>query len=110
MRLITRFFIYALLITGLYIWLTPVVRNLWLKSEVSQHSSEQARASSYFPLEQDRWLTFDVTNKSRLFRFYFHAALFPNKNVNKLSYEIKYQWLDGKGTVLAENIYHINCR
>ncbi len=110
MRRMTQLLMSILLIIGLYIWLTPVIRDLWEKTQSSQYRSEQARASSYFPLEQDKWLTFDIANKSRLFRFYFHAALLPNNEEGNLRYRIKYQWLDGAGSLLAENIYHINTR
>jgi hypothetical protein len=110
MRWITQLLICILLIISLYIGLTPVLRELWLQSNISNESPEKARASSYFPLSQDKWLTFEIANQSRLFRFYFHAALRPNKLDTNLSYEIQYQWLDSTGMLIAENIYHINTR
>lgn len=110
MRKLTQLLIYLLLFSALYIWLAPTIKEIWLQSKIAQNSPEQARASSYFPLEGKKWLTFDIANQSRLFRFYFHAALMPNNEEQNLSYEIQYQWLDVNAEIIAENIYHINTR
>ncbi|MFY0641078.1 MAG: hypothetical protein JXR16_08535 [Bermanella sp.] len=110
MRRITQLLIYIAIIFSLYVWLAPIVRDLWLQPKAVQHSSEKARSSSFFPLEDNQWLTFDIANQSRLFRFYFHAALLPANEIKSLSYEIQYQWLGDNGNVLSENIYHINTR
>ncbi len=110
MRWLTQFIILIILITGLYIWFSPLIRDLWLQSKLSEIDPQQARASSFFPLKKGQWLNFDIANQSRLFRFYFHAGILDGNTSPTLSYQINYQWLDSNGEILAEQDYHINTR
>ena len=110
MRWISQLLILILLFTGLYIWLSPTLKSLWLQSKLSEQNPQQARASSFFPLEKDQWITFDIANQSRMFRFYFHAGILPDETHNPLKYQINYQWLDDNKNILSEHIYHINTR
>ena len=110
MRWISQLLMLILLFTGLYVWLSPALKTLWLQSKLSEQDPQQARASSFFPLEKDRWIIYDIAKQSRMFRFYFHAGILPSETNNTLKYQINYQWLDDNDNILFENIYHINTR
>ncbi len=110
MRWLSHIILSVLFIGSLYIWIMPIIRDLWQQSQLAKQSSEQARASNYFPLISDKWLAFDIVNPNRLFRFYFHGALLETDNTKARSFKITYQWIDDEGEVLKEQHYYINTR
>ena len=96
----------TLVVLGLVSWVRP-----WFDfSPASGNQLERATTSSFFPLQRDRWLSFDVPREADLFRVYAHAALSPAIGDRLASYSLDYEWLDEDGAVLFKDQYHITTR
>lgn len=120
MRWLNRLVLLLLLLLIAQQWLFPNIKSLLVIEQGNGQLLEQARTSNYYPLTDDNWLEFGIANQTRIYRFYFHAALRSQKNqgpndmVYQLkpqhSYQVTYQWLSGNNDVLSTHEYNINTR
>jgi hypothetical protein len=112
MRWLGRLILAIALVSVLLTWVHPLIRDLLQQFRLSAQFKAQVHPSSFFPLSRNQWLTFDTPTQAIMFRFYFHAALTTpvDSAADPVSYQLHYQWLDHKGTVVKEKYHYISGR
>lgn len=110
MRWIGRSLVAALLLAWVALYAYPGAISLWKKSQSAGSDLAKARASTFFPLDNDNWLVFDIPKNSGLFRVYSHAALTNDSADATARYTVEYQWLDANGEILEDGQHHITTR
>ena len=110
MRWLGRLLVAGAFCGCLFLLLIPALADLWQQARLSKSNMDQARANTFFSLNEEQWLTFDVPKGSSLFRVYSHAALTPGAGDDFVDYTLGYQWLDEGGSVLEERQHHITTR
>lgn len=110
MRWLGRSLVALVFSWGLFFYLIPGVSALWQQARPMSANIDRAKPSTFFPLNERQWLSFDIPQESDLFRFYSHAALKPGIPDEPVGYTIDYQWLDEGGEILQERQHHITTR
>ncbi len=110
MRWLGRFLLCLLLLCLAYItW--SYLRALWSEFDsTTEVSLDNARASIFFVLNEEKGLVYPIAPADRLLRFYIHAGFESRSLPEKLDVILHYEWLDDAGKVIQNGQYALVVR
>lgn len=87
------------------------LRGIWSEFGASTTTSlDDARASTFFIINEDKGLVYPITPADRLLRFYVHAGFESTALPEQLDLTVQYDWLDDSGAVIKGGQYALVLR